>query len=156
MNTASPSSVPCEISTSLIWVSQILTSCSTYFTPAFSVTQAPSVPAVVGKLSVPPDEELELLELDELEDELLELDELDELELPVPLDDELLELEDELLDALALVPAGLALSDPPPPPPQAASKERKASGRMRGASAHGRAGKGAGMSGSARKARIVA
>ena len=124
-----------------------------YFTPAFSVTQAPSVPAVVGKLSVPPDEELELLELDELEDELLELD---ELELPVPLDDELLELEDELLDALALVPAGLALSDPPPPPPQAASRVRTASGRTRWASAHGRAGKGAGMTGSARKARIVA
>ncbi|MBK9218933.1 MAG: hypothetical protein IPL70_11235 [Uliginosibacterium sp.] len=93
-----------------------------------TVRQDPSVPAVVGKLSVPPDEELELLELDELEDELLELD---ELELPVPLDDELLELEDELLDALALVPAGLTLSDPPPPPPQAASRVRTVSGRMR-------------------------
>ena len=74
----------------------------------------------------------------------------------MPLDDELLELEDELLDALALVPAGLTLSDPPPPPPQAASRVRTVSGRIRWANVHGRAGKGAGMTGSARKARIVA
>jgi hypothetical protein len=102
------------------------------------VRQDPSVPAVVGKLSVPPDEELELLELDELDELDDELLELDELELPVPLDDELLELEDELLDALALVLAGLTLSDPPPPPPQAASRARTASGRMRRARCTGR------------------
>lgn len=127
----------------------MLTSCSTYFTPAFSVTQAPSVPAVVGKLSLPPEEELEL---DELDDELLELD---ELELPVPLDEELLELEDELLDALVAVLAGLALSDPPPPPPQAASRLRIARGRARWAKASGWAGV-VGMAGSATKAQIVA
>ena len=74
----------------------------------------------------------------------------------MPLDDELLELEDELLDALALLFAGLTLSDPPPPPPQAASKVRTVSGRMRWANTSGRTGKGAGMTGSARKARIVA
>lgn len=116
------------------------------------VRQDPSVPAVVGKVSDPPDEELELLELDELEDELLELD---ELELPVPLDEELLELEDELLDALAFVLAGLALSDPPPPPPQAASRLRIARGRTRWVKASGWAGV-VGIAGSANKARIVA
>jgi len=98
----------------------MLTSRIANLTPVFIVWHEPSVPAVVGKLVPPLDDEL-------LEDELLELDELDEEELVLlPPEDELLEaappeleeLLDELLELLdePLVPAGAASALPPPPP----------------------------------------